>query len=171
MKFFLIFAVLLGCLKADLLDFNTIKASFTQTITNDRNNTITYKGTMYIKKPDNILWEYNTPIKKKIYITKHNITIYEPEIYQAVFLKQKNELDPIKMLQNSKTVSPTKKISNYNNNEITITHNNKTINSIYFTDNIGNANTIKFESYEKNVALNNSLFVFVATDDVDIIRE
>jgi outer membrane lipoprotein carrier protein len=158
-------------LAADILDFTTLKANFEQTIVNEQNNTIHYSGTLYILKPDKILWQYDTPIKKSIFITQHNVTIYEPELYQAVIFKQNEELNPVKMLNESKQVSATERISEFNGNKITIKLNDKKVESLSFIDKVGNRVTIRFVSYETNKKLDGRLFLFEPGDEIDIIRQ
>lgn len=170
-KALLLFTLLYGSLMADILDFTTLQADFEQTIVNEQNSTIRYKGTLYIKKPDKILWQYNTPVKKSIFINKYNVTIYEPELYQAVIFKENRELDPIKMFKESKKISPTQRVSEFNGNSITISLNGDTIDSLAFTDKVDNRVTIRFVNYHKNEKLEDGLFVFQPGEDVDIIRQ
>ena len=49
-----------------ILEFDTYKSNFFQTITNSSNNKIEYKGEIYITKNSNILWKYITPIEKYV---------------------------------------------------------------------------------------------------------
>ncbi len=167
----LFFYLLSASLLADILDFKTLKADFEQTIVNEQNSTILYTGTLYIKKPDKILWQYDSPIKKSIFINKYNVTVYEPDLYQAVIFKQQKELNPIKMFKESKEVSPTERISEFDGNTIHINLDNEKVKSLAFRDKVDNDVTIRFISYKKNQKLEDRLFVFEPGEDVDIIRQ
>lgn len=169
-KFFLLFLFTLT-LYADITDFKTLKASFVQQIINDQNQSITYTGTLYIKQPNLILWHYTSPIEKTIYISRYNVTVYEPELYQAIIFDQKKELNPVQIFKESKEVSKTKRLSVFNDREITIIHSGDKVEKILFRDKVENAVTIEFKTYEKNIELDESLFVFKPEEGTDIIRQ
>lgn len=169
-KFFLLFLFTIA-LYGDITDFKTLKAAFIQQIVNDQNQSITYKGTLYVKQPNLILWHYSSPIEKSIYISRHNVTVYEPELYQAIIFDQRKELDPVQIFKESKEVSKTKRLSVFNDREITIIHNADKVEKILFRDKVDNTVTIEFETYEKNIELNESLFIFKPEEGTDIIRQ
>lgn len=170
-KTIILFYLLTHSLYAEIFDFGTLKANFIQTITNDQNSTITYKGTLFIMKPDKIVWQYNTPIEKYIYMNGDEVTVYEPELYQAIVMKRQKELDPMKMYRESKEITKTRRVSYFDGKEIIIEHDDKGVKSLHFTDKIDNQVTIRFLTYEKNLSIKNETFTFKPTDDIDIIRE
>jgi len=166
-----LFFLLLSGAHAAITDFKTLKASFEQRIVNDQNQTIIYRGTLYIKQPGLILWDYTSPIKKSIYISRYNVTVYEPELYQAIIFQQKEELNPIKVFNESKSITPTKRLSVYNDREITIMHEKDRVTHISFKDKVDNDVRIDFVTYEKNIDLDDKLFVFEPVEGIDIIRQ
>ena len=170
-RFFLVSLFFYSFAYADILDFQTLKADFEQTIVNEQNSTILYKGTLYIKKPDKILWQYDSPIKKSIFINKYNVTVYEPELYQAVIFKQQKELNPIQMFKESKKISPTERVSEFDGNRISIKLDTEKVKSMSFRDKVDNDVTIRFITFVKNGKLEDRLFVFEPGEDVDIIRQ
>lgn len=171
MKTILLLFLTLITLNADILDFSTLKADFEQTIVNEQNSTILYKGTLYIKKPDKILWQYDTPVKKSIFINRFNVTVYEPDLYQAVIFKQQKELNPIKMFRDSKAVGPNERVSEFDGNSIRIFLEKDRVRSLAFRDKVDNDVTIRFVSYIKDEKLEDRLFVFEPGEEVDIIRQ
>lgn len=171
MKLIVLFFIVALSLHADILDFKTLTADFEQTIVNEQNSTILYKGTLYIKKPDKILWRYDSPVKKSIFINRYNVTVYEPDLYQAIIFKQQRELNPIKMFKESKQISPTERVSEFDGNRISIKLDNEKVESLAFRDKVDNDVTIRFVTYQKNKRLEDRLFVFEPGEDVDIIRQ
>ena len=153
-----------------ILDFKTLKTDFTQTLTNDKNNTITYQGSLFIKKPFKIVWDYKKPIKKTIYITNYQVIVFEPEIYQAIITKNSDEINPLEILKNAKKIDNTLMISSFKNKKYKIFHNNKKILKITFTDIASNKVEIVFNNYQKNIDIDDSIFRFIPSSDIDIIR-
>ena len=170
-KFFSLFLLFTIILYADITDFKTLQASFIQRIVNDQNQSIVYKGTLYIKQPNLILWHYTSPIEKSIYINRFNVTVYEPELYQAIIFDQKKELDPIQIFKESKKISEKKRLSEYNDREITIIHDKDKVEKISFKDKVDNSVSIEFIEYKKNITLDDDLFVFKPGEGTDIIRQ
>ncbi|HIE35206.1 MAG TPA: hypothetical protein EYP79_03290, partial [Campylobacterales bacterium] len=68
MKALIIFSLFF--LKLFAIEIDSFESSFIQTITNDSNKKIEYFGKLYFKKPIKILWRYEKPIKKDIFITE-----------------------------------------------------------------------------------------------------
>jgi len=154
----------------DILDFKTLKADFTQTLTNDKNNTITYQGTLFIKKPFDIVWDYKKPIKKTIYITSYQVVVFEPEIYQAIITKNSKEINPLKILKNAKKISSDLMVSRFKDKEYKIFHNSSNILKITFKDIANNNVKIIFNTYQKNIEIDDKVFIFTPSLDIDIIR-
>ena len=77
----------------ELIDFETMTASFEQIIGLEKNNTDNVtKGYLVIKKPDYMLWHINDPTEKVIMFKEGLISIYDPDLYQVI----KTEIDEFK---------------------------------------------------------------------------
>ena len=92
----------------DIKNLDTFKASFTQKIVSTSDNIIEYKGNVFIKKSGKILWQYETPIKKNVYIDNTMAIVDEPELEQAIFTKLDNEINIIKLLNEAKKIETAK---------------------------------------------------------------
>ncbi len=56
---------------------NTLKAGFKQTIFSSSNEAIDYsEGLIWLKKPEQILWEFHRPTIKKIILNGESISIF-----------------------------------------------------------------------------------------------
>jgi len=171
MRLFLLVVFLINFSFAKILDFNSLKADFIQILTNEQNKTIRYSGTLYVKRPNDIVWDYKSPIKKIIYIKSYEIVVYEPELYQAIITKNQKEINPIEILKNAKKITPNLMVSTFEDKEYKIYHKNGKILKISFVDVADNKVEIKFSTYQKDISLDDDLFNFKPSVDIDIIRE
>ena len=84
---------------SDIRNLDSFKASFTQVITSSSKNIIEYKGEVFIKKSGKILWKYETPVVKNVYINNDFAIVDEPELEQAIFTQLDSEINIIKLLK------------------------------------------------------------------------
>jgi len=161
---------LFTALCASPLDFKTAQAHFTQHVTNEHNKTITYSGNIYMKKPDLMLWEYQTPIQKSIYINRMTVTIYEPELYQATIFKNQEALNLVELFRKSTKVNNTTRKAFVDGNELTLKHNDEQFTKVFFRDKVENQVVINFTDYKKGIELENERFFFMPSSEIDVIR-
>ena len=102
MKLLLPLLLSVSICSASLDNLNSFQADFMQSVTDDKNATLHYSGSITAQKPQNVLWKYTTPIKKSIYINQNRITIVEPEIEQVIIKDLDTNLDFFTMMQNAK---------------------------------------------------------------------
>jgi len=152
-------------------NINTMQADFTQTITNDKNSTITYSGHMLAKRPSMALWEYKKPIEKSVYITAHSATIVEPELEQAIVKKLDNSIDILAILASASKVSKNHYNAMYNDKTYTIEMKNKNIYTITYSDAFDNVVQITFTKQQINKKLNDNKFKAIIPLDYDIIKD
>ncbi|MEA3384516.1 MAG: LolA-like outer membrane lipoprotein chaperone [Campylobacterota bacterium] len=155
----------------DLKEIDTFQANFSQSIINNSGDEIIYTGKFYIKKPAMILWEYQTPIEKKVYVTNSNVAIIEPDLEQAIVSKLEKELNIINMIKDSKKVSENLYESNMYNTTYKFIIKNNIIQSIKYKDQIDNKVTIDFSNIIQNKEINNSVFKYNIPFEYDIIRK
>ncbi len=156
---------------ANIINFDTYQANFTQTVRNNSGKLIKYTGKIFIDNHSNILWRYKTPIIKNIYINKKLVIIDEPELEQAILSPLKNELNFFDLLNNSKKIS-----KNIYNNKINgvlykLVIKNNNLYSITYTDEIDNHIKIVFTNQQKNIHFDKNLFKFTTPAYYDVIRK
>jgi len=86
LKILSIFLIVL-CAFLNAQSVNSIESDFTQTITSAEGDTIKYTGNFQALSDggDNFaLWNYKSPIKKKMYFTNNEVVMIEPDLEQAV---------------------------------------------------------------------------------------
>ena len=149
----------------------TMKAEFIQTITDDKESTITYKGNMLAKHPNMALWHYREPIEKTVYITASRVTIVEPELEQAIVKRLDNSIDILAILASAKKDGKNSYTAYYNNKEYHITMQSDMIKSIIYSDAFDNVVKIVFSAQQINKSIKDSRFKADIPADFDIIND
>jgi len=159
-------------LSANIENLYSLESSFKQSITNEQNSRITYSGKMYATKQNNqALWEYNSPIEKKIYYKDGNIVIIEPELEQAIFAKLSKVPNILQLLSNAKKTSDNQFVTTFNNIKYTIKTNGDKIESISYIDEIHNKVIIEFNNQTVNREIDKKRFVYSIPNDYDILKQ
>jgi len=156
---------------ASLVDIKSFDADFKQIITDEKGVQLIYKGHIRALSPKYALWEYNTPIKKSIYVRPAEIVIVEPEIEQAIVRKLAFDLDFFKMISNAKKISKNYYIATLNEMEYSIKIKNKLIDSISYKDDFDNKINILFTNQIQNKSILKNIFTPLIPKDYDIISE
>ncbi len=149
----------------------TMQANFTQTITNDKNNTITYSGDMIAKRPNLTMWHYSKPVDKTVYITTSNVTIIEPELEQVIIKQLENSIDILAILAAATKVTESEYSAHYQGKAYKIGLEKREIRSISYNDAFDNLVTITFTSRKINAPIDDALFYPSIPEDFDIIRD
>ena len=149
----------------------TMKANFTQTITNDKNNTITYSGDMLAKRPNLTMWHYAKPVEKTVYITTSNVTIIEPELEQVIIKQLENSIDILAILAAATKVTENQYNAYYHDKEYKINLENSEIKTISYHDAFDNLVVITFTTRKVNAPIEDALFYPSIPRDFDIIRD
>jgi outer membrane lipoprotein carrier protein len=150
---------------------DTMQADFVQTITDDKNSTITYSGEMLAKRPDMSMWHYREPFEKTVYIASKNVTIVEPELEQAIVRKLDSTIDILGILASARKVSKENYAAYYNAKEYDITVQGDKIKSIRYTDAFDNRVSIVFDKQLINRPIDDGRFKAVIPDGFDVISE
>ena len=150
---------------------NSFQADFTQSVTDDKNKSLVYKGHVVASKPQNAVWNYMEPIKKDVYISKYSVTIIEPEIEQVIIRRIDASLDFFNMIQNAKEIEKNRYEANYKESKFTITTNNKLIESISYLDEFENNVKIVFKNQKQNEKISRELFTPKYSLEFDVIRD
>lgn len=172
-KFLLSVAILsTSLLNANIAQLDSLESNFKQSIVNEQNSRITYSGKMYATKQNNqALWEYKSPIEKKIYYKSGNIVIIEPELEQAIFAKLSKIPNVLSLLNSAKRISEDKLETTFNKIKYTITTDGNKIKSIDYIDEIQNRVTIEFSEQKTNSPINPTIFTYSIPADYDILEQ
>lgn len=154
-----------------LEDIKSFEADFKQVITNPSGKVIEYRGKVFIKEPNKILWKYQEPIIKSVYINGDFAIIDEPELEQAIYTSLEKEINLLKLIKNAKQISPTKYEAKLLGTVYNIEVENNEFKRIVYKDELENNITINFESQVTNADLPNYIFSFRVPDHYDIIRK
>ncbi|MFZ9659616.1 MAG: LolA-like outer membrane lipoprotein chaperone [Arcobacteraceae bacterium] len=153
------------------LEFQTLSSDFKQIVKNKSGSEILYKGELKIKGNDKIKWNYKTPIKKIVYVNKNKVLIDEPELEQAITSSLSNELNIIKIINESKKISQNEYENMIDGIRYSITIENNILKTIKYSDELGNKVSIIFTNFIKNSLINDDVFLFKIPSNYDVIRK
>jgi len=171
MKYFVIFTFLISSLLAFGENLNSFEADFKQTIVDEENKKLVYTGHIYATKPSSVLWVYQTPVEKNIFIKKREAIIIEPELEQVIIKNLRSEIDFFSIISKAKKVDATHYQSVYKNIEFTLEHKDELIVSLKYSDQLENHVTIEFSSQKQNHKIKKSTFMPVVPKGFDVIEE
>lgn len=158
-------------MQASGLEFSTIKSDFIQTITNDQNTSIVYKGTFYATKDAKALWIYDTPVEKKIYFNNNKVTIIEPMIDQVIITTLKNSPNITAILQSAKKIDENMFEAMYEGITYTVFLAKLSIEKIQYNDQLDNNISIILENQATDIFLDDLLFEANIPKSFDIITQ
>ena len=141
------------------------EANFTQTIT-DKNKKLKYTGEIFYKN-GKILWKYNYPVQKFIWITD-KVYVYEPDLLQ-VTISPKPKFTLPNIVKNAKKIKEDIYEAKIDNKNVVFKF-DKTLQFLKYKNQMGNLVTIKFTN-QKVKDINDSLFIPKYPKDVDIIYQ
>ena len=149
------------------VSFDNVSSSFIQTITNDQNRTIIYKGDLLVAD-DEILWNYKEPIKKSVLIKSSQVIITEPELFQVTVIRQEEGINLKKIYQKSKEIAPNVRGVKYNETVMKLLIGKSFLKKITFQDELENQVVIEFrDTIHKPIP--KSLFDVSIPVDYDVI--
>jgi outer membrane lipoprotein carrier protein len=171
MKVLIISFFLANVLFGNILDFKTLHTSFKQIVKNRSGNEIVYQGELKIKGNDKILWSYKIPIVKNVYINKNQVIIDEPELEQAITSTLNDELNIVKIINNSKKVSQNIYENTLEDTKYSIMIENNILKSISYKDELDNKIVILFTNFQRDVTLSDNIFLFTIPKNYDVIKK
>lgn len=88
----------------DLQVVQSFSANFEQRVhsADNKGSTLKYTGTLKALAPTSVLWKYETPIPKEIYIDNGTMIIFEPKLQQAIFTQLQENMDLLSLLKKQK---------------------------------------------------------------------
>lgn len=153
------------------ISYDTFQAKFTQQITDEENNTISYSGNIYATNKNTLVWQYKEPVIKTIYYIDNKVIIIEPELEQVIYTSIKSVPTLQNILKNALFIKDNKyqtkfkdKIINFNVDE------NKTLSSMNYKDEINNLVEIRFLNQLVNEKIDPKIYDLSFAKDYDIIN-
>lgn len=171
MKKLILITSLISTLSASISEIKTFKADFVQTITDEKNKVLTYRGDVVASKTQNALWNYTYPVKKQVYLNINRVTVIEPEIEQVIIRYINSNLNFFKMLQNAKMVEKDRYITSFKDTEFVIKTEDEKIKSISYKDEFENEVKIIFSNQQQDIELKIGTFNPIYDPDFDVIRD
>jgi len=131
----------------------TLQANFIQTVTNEHNQTLIYRGKIYYEAPYNSKWIYTFPSPKTICVSKENIIIIEEDLQQVTIYQNHNHIDFNQLYSDAVPVEKNKYITHFLDNQYHLTTKEDKIDSLSFVDALNNHSLIEFSSvvYNKEI--------------------
>lgn len=149
----------------------SFSADFTQLITDDRNQTITYKGHVDATRPDKALWEYFEPVSKSVFVVGKRVTIIEPELEQAIVKQFKDEIDLFKILAAAEKLDGETWLAKHRSQQFLIKIRDDVPMAISYKDAFDNAIRILFSNQKINRNYPEQLFEPAIPVDYDVLKE
>ena len=141
---YLIFATLLSAESAITLPIS-FKASFSQTITSDKNKKISYSGTLLFSSPKNFKWSYRKPTKKEVCTDGKELLIVDHDLEQTSAYYIDSGLDLSEILKKAKFHRKTVYIAKHKDKNYTVQVNNRgELSRIAYMDDLDNSVLIIF---------------------------
>jgi len=166
-----VFVIISSLQALEFKNLKSIQADFKQTIINNADQQIHYSGKLFIKEPSKILWKYEEPIIKNVFLINTMVIIDEPELEQAVFTTLNSEVNLLALLKSAKKISNEKYEAVINDVKYTFFIKNNKIDKILYKDELDNKVSIELFNSVYNEVINESIFKFIAPSTYDIIRK
>lgn len=157
---------------AAIEDIHTFTANFRQTIHNDQQAKIIYRGKLFAQKEHNqALWIYTDPINKRIYYSGGKVVIIEPELEQAIFAKLDKVPNILTLLKKAKKKAPHTYVTTFNNTQYTILFKEGKLDRIRYKDAMHNQIEIAFDHQKTNLPIDGKKFLYQIPADYDILEQ
>lgn len=152
-------------------NIKTFSADFEQRITDENKQVISYEGHVWAERDNKALWEYRTPISKKVYIENRDVKIVEEDLEQVIIKKLGQDIDFFKLLKQAKQITPNTYKADYGDNTYEISLKQGKISGIRYIDVFANSVEILFSKQVRNQAIDKKIFHYDIPEDFDILRE
>jgi len=171
MRFFLLLFFGALTLLASPKELHSFHAVFTQTVVDDHNKKIVYRGELWASMPQNALWVYTKPIQKSIYINGSKLTLIEPTLEQVTLRTLGDDIDFLTIIKKAKAIDANHYKATIREQTYLIEFANEVLSSIRYTDGYDNRVTLSFSNGEMNKPIDTSRFKPIVPASFDMIRE
>ena len=174
---------------SEALNFNTMRASFVQTIQNNDGLGSKSKGYLVVKRPELMLWHINEPSERILIFDRGSILIFDPDLNQVIKtdINQYQESNWIKILlgqselndfygqyredSSSHTLIRYEPLSNNSlMNTILLTIKEDVIHSIEIKQSEMETIHIDFDEIDMNIEIKDSFFYESIPNDAEVIE-
>ncbi|WP_044418486.1 LolA-like outer membrane lipoprotein chaperone [Halarcobacter anaerophilus] len=155
----------------DFEKIKTFKANFLQTVTNEAGKKVKYEGEVYIKKSGKVLWKYESPIKKDVYVIGEEVIINEPELEQIIITTLEKNIDIVTLLKKAKKIGENLYSTKLYDTEYLLEIKDDKIEKISFKDQLSNKIEIEFSKIKNNLDFDDSIFMFTIPKNYDVIQK
>jgi len=171
MKYFLIMSLLYTLSLADLTKISSFEAEFSQTITDEKGETLSYSGVLKALKPQFALWDYKKPVEKRVYIQRRSVTLVEPELEQVIVRRIAGNFDFFTLINSAEKLDNNHYIAKFEESDILITLQDSKLLSLSYKDKFDNDVRILFSNQVQNIQIPIEVFDATYPGDYDIIAE
>ncbi len=170
MRIFLITLVGAVHLLAFPIALETLQADFTQTITDEHNQSVVYEGTLKAAKPAIARWSYTKPIHKEIFVHGDRVVVIEPELEQAIIRDIGEDIDIFSILKSAEKRSETHYEAHFNERSYHVYIKANQLSEIRYEDDFANLTRIIFHQIVHNAPLDETSLEAVIPQHFDLIR-
>lgn len=194
--FVLLICLFSTCIFADvaqlnslLQNFSSLKANFSEVMTDQQGNKMQSSGVLYIKKPDQFHWETSAP-NSELYISNgHTVWSVEPDLQQVTVSRLSQNLSTTPLLLLSGDVTDLTKVFTVQQQDAThyilipkdqdsmiakivLGFDQKGIvNTLEMTNTMGQTSMLQLRNVILNEALPASLFTYVPVPGMDVLQQ
>jgi outer membrane lipoprotein carrier protein len=171
MRFLMLALLSFSSLFAVAETLNSFSADFEQRITDEKNSTISYKGHVWAKRPDQAHWNYQSPVNKSVYIKGERVVVIEPDLEQAIIKKIEGDINLLAVLSSAVPLGGERYRADYGSQTFFITMQSGVIAKIQYRDAFDNLVELIFMRQEQNGPIAAERFDAVVPESFDILSE
>jgi outer membrane lipoprotein carrier protein len=171
---------------------HTLQADFRQEVTDGNNKLLqSSEGHMWIKRPGRFRWDYETPYRQQLVADGKRLWSYDEDLEQvtvqkaadvltstpAMLLSGEEPLEKVFNIEEEKAegneqyVLLVPKSDDSNVTRIQLVFSGKVLVRIKADDNFGNTTVFSFTGFERNPALDDSVFIFSPPAGADVVGD
>lgn len=166
-----LFTAVISLNSMELSEVKTYQGDFSQVITKNDNTKIVYLGKIYIKQPSSILWQYQKPIIKNVYVNDYMVIVDEPALEQVIFSEIKENINFMEVIQKAKKVSGTYYKTTIDHRNYNLVIIDGILKKIEYMDDVENVVVITFSNIKINKDIDDATFKFQVPNNYDIVRK
>lgn len=155
----------------DLQKIQSFSADFEQKVypSENQGEALKYTGILKALAPSSVLWIYQKPIVKEVYIDAGMMVVFEPKLQQAIITQLQESMDLLAVLREAKPIEKNHYEARVLGQTYTLLLEDGILKEINFMDSLGNKVQIVFSKIVINAEINKEIFEFNPKSDVDII--